>query len=96
MSQCPWAVKANAAFRMNWMRQFESICTRERPTTVGRIKWDEVQFYFNRGDAVEDAARSYLDATPAPAAACPRCHGWTSSGGMSQHAEGAHGCTCNR
>lgn len=31
-----------------------------------------------------------------PAAACPRCWGWTPMGGMSQHANGPQGCTCNR
>lgn len=36
-----------------------------------------------------------------PAAACPRCGGWTKCGGMSQHAEavkpvmGRTGCTCH-
>lgn len=30
------------------------------------------------------------------AAACPRCGGWTSSGGMSQHAAGPEGCDCYR
>lgn len=37
-----------------------------------------------------------------PAAACPKCGGWTSQGGMSQHANatapvmGRKGCTCNK
>lgn len=37
---------------------------------------------------------------PTPAAACPRCGGWTSSGGMSQYrnstvpVHGRTGCTC--
>ena len=37
---------------------------------------------------------------PIPAAACPRCGGWTSFGGMSQHSKattpvsGRTGCTC--
>lgn len=30
-----------------------------------------------------------------PAAACPRCAGWTSMGGMSQHADGPRGCHCH-
>lgn len=40
--------------------------------------------------------------TPIPAAACPRCGGWTSSGGCSQFAgsttpvHGRTGCTCTR
>lgn len=37
---------------------------------------------------------------PLPAAACPRCGGWTNSGGMSQYSksreviDGRTGCTC--
>ncbi len=40
--------------------------------------------------------------TNIPAAACPRCGGWTSFGGMSQFANskvpamGRTGCTCNK
>lgn len=39
---------------------------------------------------------------PIPAAACPKCGGWTSFGGMSQHSnstvpvDGRTGCTCNK
>lgn len=41
------------------------------------------------------------DLSSVPAAACPRCGGWTSSGGMSQYAKsstpvlGRTGCSCN-
>ena len=41
------------------------------------------------------------DTSNVPAAACPTCGGWHSSGGMSQHAHettpvlGRTGCTCN-
>jgi len=41
------------------------------------------------------------DLTNIPAAACPRCGGWTGSGGMSQHRNsktpvlGRTGCTCH-
>jgi hypothetical protein len=31
---------------------------------------------------------------PVEAAACPRCGGWTSFGGMSQHSKGPSGCKC--
>ena len=40
-------------------------------------------------------------ADPIPAAACPRCGGWTASGGMSQHSgsivpvSGRTGCSCH-
>lgn len=53
-------------------------------------KWD--QPHIQVGDAPES--------DPLPAAACPRCGGWTRSGGMSQHANatekvhGRIGCRC--
>jgi len=46
-------------------------------------------------------AKSGNDMKDIPVAACPRCGGWTSQGGMSQHAlsavpvQGRTGCTCH-
>jgi len=51
---------------------------------------------------LRDAVRDMAGVVPATrqerrllAAACPRCGGWTSSGGMSQHARGPDGCVCH-
>jgi hypothetical protein len=33
---------------------------------------------------------------PGPAAACPKCGGWSRSGGMSQYADSPAGCSCHR
>jgi len=49
-------------------------------------------------DALEHTVRMHdintKDYRPT-SAACPRCGGWTQSGGMSQHANGPEGCKCN-
>lgn len=44
--------------------------------------------------ADKDFRRIIVLQTKTPAAACPRCYGWTSCGGMSQFSKGKAGCQC--
>jgi hypothetical protein len=50
-------------------------------------------------DACEEMTAEEIaeDLTPMkiPAGACQRCGGWTTFGGMSQHAHGPKGCVCH-